>query len=187
MSRIARNPLVTTMGTACIAIVATVLMSMGSTSLPGAEAEPPAGPEAAPPANQQYTGSKRCASCHFEQYMTWKTTNHAKAFEDLTPKYQKDPKCLKCHTTGFGEPSGYKDQATTAVLAGVTCESCHGPGSEHEKIAQPFAKVKTLTPEQEKAVKDSIWLMLPKNVCVECHVVQGHKENPTPKELRPKK
>jgi hypothetical protein len=137
-----------------------------------------------PPENQTYTGAKRCASCHFEQYMSWNKTAHAKAFALLTAKYEQDEKCLKCHTTGYGEPSGFKDKTSTAALAGVTCESCHGPGSEHETISQKFAKVKTLTPEQEEQVRGSIWLMLPKNVCVECHTVQAHGESQTPKELR---
>ena len=139
-----------------------------------------------PPENQEYTGSKRCASCHFEQYATWKKTPHSKAFDDLTAKYQKDQKCLKCHTTGLGQPTGYVDQAKTAALAGVTCETCHGPGSEHEKIGQKYANVKTLTPAQEQEVKGSIWALLPKNVCVECHVVQAHKESETPPEMRKK-
>jgi mono/diheme cytochrome c family protein len=137
-----------------------------------------------PPENQTYTGAKRCASCHFEQYMSWNKTAHAKAFTLLTAKYESNAECLKCHTTGYGEPSGFKDKASTAALAGITCESCHGPGSEHEKISQQFAKVKTLTAEQEEQVRGSIWLMLPQNVCVECHTVQGHGESQTPAELR---
>ena len=110
-----------------------------------------------------------------------------RAFKLLTAKYEKDPKCVECHTTGFGKPSGFKDKVSTAALVGVTCENCHGPGSEHETIAQQFAKVKTLTPEQEKQVRGSIWLMLPKNVCVKCHNVQAHKDSVTPPEMRTKK
>jgi hypothetical protein len=139
-----------------------------------------------PPENQEYTGVKRCASCHFEQYTSWKKTTHSKAFDILTAKYQKDPKCLKCHTTGYGEPTGFVDKAKSAALAGITCESCHGPGSEHEKISQKYANVKTLTPAQEEEVNGSIWLMVPKNICVECHAVQGHKESQTPPALRKK-
>lgn len=141
-------------------------------------------PEPPAPADQQYTGSKRCASCHFEQYMAWKKDQHSKAFDTLTAKYQKDASCLKCHTTGYGEETGYKDQETTSSLAGVTCESCHGPGSKHEEICKPLAQVKDLSPEQEKAVRDSIWLMLPKNVCVECHQTKAHKKSSTPKEMQ---
>lgn len=143
--------------------------------------------QADPPADQEYTGVKRCASCHFEQFMAWRTTQHSKAFELLPPQYQKDEKCLKCHTTGYGEPSGFKDFATTPALAGVTCESCHGPGSKHEEICQPFAKIKELTPEQEAKLRGSIWLMLPQNVCVECHKTKGHHPSETPPALRKKK
>jgi len=140
--------------------------------------------QADPPADQQYTGTKRCASCHFEQYMAYKKTGHSKAFETLTAKYQADANCLKCHTTGFGEASGFKADAADAALAGVGCESCHGPGSKHEEIAQQFKNVKDLSPEQEEAVNGSIWKMLPRNVCIECHNVQAHKKSQTPPELQ---
>jgi hypothetical protein len=140
-----------------------------------------------PPSGQAYTGAKRCASCHFDQFMKWKKTGHATAFLTLTAKYQQDEKCLVCHTTGYGVVTGFKDVESTPALAGITCEVCHGPGSKHEEIAQPFAKVKTLTPEQEKAIRGSIWRMIPKNICVECHKMQGHKDSPTPPEMRKKK
>jgi hypothetical protein len=141
--------------------------------------------QADPPADQTYVGVKRCASCHLDQFMAFKKTKHAKAFEVLTAKYEKDAKCLKCHTTGFGESTGYKDEST-AALAGVTCEKCHGPGSKHEEIGQKYAKVKTLTEGQTAELKGSIWKVMPKNVCVECHVTQAHKKSETPPELRPK-
>jgi hypothetical protein len=166
-----------------IVLITTVVATL---SAPGA-ADDAEAPEEAPPAGQTYTGVKRCSACHFEQYLTWKKTGHAKAFEILTAKYQTDQKCLKCHTTGLGEETGYKDQATTSALAGVTCETCHGPGSQHEVIGQKYAKVKTLTPEQEKEVRGSIWKMKPKNVCVECHNQQAHKKSETPPELQTKK
>ena len=118
--------------------------------------------------------------------MKWQKTNHSESFALLPAKYEQDPKCLKCHTTGYGEPSGYKDSSDTA-LKGTTCEACHGPGSKHEEACKPLAKVKQLNPEQEKLAKDSIWLMLPKNVCIECHKVQAHGESSTSKELIKKK
>lgn len=152
------------------------LVFAGPLAVQAADVEPP------PPEGQTYIGAKRCASCHFEPFLSWKKTAHANAFEVLTPKYQKDEKCLKCHTTAFGEPTGYK--AGELVLASVTCETCHGPGSRHEEVAQPFTTVKNLPPEQEKMVRDSIWRYPPKNVCIECHIVQGHKPSETPPELR---
>ncbi len=138
---------------------------------------------AEPPADQDYTGSKRCGSCHFEQYMKWKKDPHAKAFALLTSKYESDAKCLKCHTTGYGEATGYKDAKSDASLRDVGCESCHGPGSKHEEISKPFAQVKNLTKEQEEAVRGSIWKVLPKNICLDCHTTKAHKDSDTPPEL----
>jgi hypothetical protein len=161
---------------AAIVLAATISVSLGPMSTRTASADPPA--------DQEYVGAKNCASCHFEEYMKWRKTGHAKAFEMLTSKYEEDAKCLKCHTTGYGEPTGFKDMATTPALAGISCESCHGPGSKHVEVSKPFAKVKELTPEQSELVKGSIWLMLPKNICVECHNMQAHKDSQTPPELR---
>jgi hypothetical protein len=141
-------------------------------------------PEPAPPGDQHFIGTKKCSACHFDQFLKWKKTKHATSFELLPVKYQKDEKCLKCHTTGFGEPTGFKT-AADVDLKGTSCEACHGPGSKHEELAKPFANKKA-TAEQEKIARDSIWKMLPKNVCVSCHMVQGHHESQTPAELRKK-
>jgi hypothetical protein len=145
--------------------------------------QPDAG-EPQPPGDQEYIGVKKCASCHFDQFLQWRGTKHAKAFEALPAQYQTNADCLKCHTTGFGHPTGYKT-AADADFKGIGCEMCHGPGSKHADAAKPFANMKP-TPEQEKIARDSIWKMLPQNVCVTCHVVQGHHPNPTPKELQKK-
>ena len=45
-------------------------------------------PLAKPPEGQTYVGTKECAACHFEQFMTWRTTPHAKGFEILPAKYR---------------------------------------------------------------------------------------------------
>jgi hypothetical protein len=142
--------------------------------------------EPAPPEGQTYVGTKRCAACHFDQFLKWKKSGHSKAFDALTAKYQNDAKCLKCHTVGYGQPTGYKDKTSTPDLVAVSCESCHGPGSKHEEVAKSLSAIKKLSPEQDKTVRDTIWKMLPKNVCVECHMVQGHHESLTPPEMRKK-
>ena len=139
-----------------------------------------------PPAGQTYVGLKKCASCHFKQYMTWKEDPHAKVFELLPKKYQTDAKCLKCHTTGYGEPTGFKTIQSTPNLAGNTCETCHGPGSKHCTIAEKYGK-KKLNDQEEKLVRDSVWLQLPHNVCIDCHKIQAHGQADTPKELIRKK
>lgn len=165
--------------------VAYVLITTDPTWSQSGEAQPatPADQEPAPPADQQYIGVKQCASCHFDQFMKWKTTKHATTFELLPAQYQSDATCLKCHTTGFGEPSGFKTAAESADLKGTSCESCHGPGSKHAEISKQFANQK-LSAEQEKAVRDSIWLVSPGNACIACHKVQGHHDSSTPPELR---
>jgi hypothetical protein len=147
-----------------------------------ANSQPPSkeeGPEPAPPTGQTYIGSKACSACHFKQYTSWKKTKHAKeAWESVPAKYQADPECLKCHATGYGQPSGFTDAKSTPNLIGTTCEACHGPGSEHEKACKPFLNKKTLSPDEEKAARDSIYKVMPKNVCVACHSIQGHVEHP---------
>lgn len=181
MARLASSLRLLGLSVPTVALLMAVLGANWARAEEAAEAQEPA-----PPAGQTYIGVKQCASCHFEQFMKWKTTKHATTFDLLPEKYQTDAKCLKCHATGFGEATGFKSAAESADLKGTTCEVCHGPGSKHAEIAKEFANQK-LTPEQEKAVRDSTWLMLPKNVCVECHRVQGHHDSDTPAELRTKK
>jgi len=134
-------------------------------------------PEPAPPAGQTYIGVKKCAACHFDQHLVWRKDKHAKAFDILPDKYKEDASCLKCHTTGYGEATGYKTAADTN-LAGTTCEACHGPGSQHAEICKPLANFDKLSKEQEKVARDSIYRMLPRNVCVTCHTSKGHKAHP---------
>ena len=46
---------------------------------------------------------------------------------------EKNPKCLKCHATAYGQ-GGYKiDDPSAKKFEGVGCESCHGPGSVYKK------------------------------------------------------
>lgn len=84
------------------------------------------------PAPEGYAGAETCAGCHNDLTKGWKTTRHAKAFETLKKKSQeKLPACVKCHVTGFEKAGGYVDQELTPELAGVQCESCHGPAAAH--------------------------------------------------------
>lgn len=143
---------------------------------PSALAQEPLKPLAQPPEDQSYIGAKNCSSCHFDQYLAWRQTKHAKAFDILPAKYRTDTTCLKCHTTGHGEPSGYTGPAT-AALVGTSCEACHGPGSKHAEVAKQFAG-KKLTPEQDAFVRSTTHKILPGNACIACHVMQSHKKHP---------
>ncbi|MDI6704240.1 MAG: cytochrome c family protein [bacterium] len=101
-----------------------------------------------------YIGTEKCKMCHMKQYKTWEKMPHSTTFSRLKDEDVKNPKCLKCHTTGYGK-GGYKDAATTPNLKDVGCEACHGPGSLHMKAKKE---------DRKKTINRIL-----KNVCVECH------------------
>lgn len=100
-------------------------------------------------AEHEYVGSSKCRKCHMKEYKSWAESSMAKSFEVLKPgeraeqktaagldpekDYTKDAECVACHSTGYGKPGGFVDIATTPDLAGVGCESCHGPGGTYLK------------------------------------------------------
>ncbi|HEX5220433.1 MAG TPA: multiheme c-type cytochrome [Verrucomicrobiae bacterium] len=79
-----------------------------------------------------YVGSERCLDCHPSAAAVWTKSRHAGAFEALVHRNaDADPKCIGCHTVGFGSLTGYRREFGNRKLANVGCESCHGPGSLH--------------------------------------------------------
>lgn len=79
-----------------------------------------------------YVGSQACASCHEGDYTIWKNTGHSHAWSTLEQvEADADPKCITCHSVGFGETSGYRREFKHEKLVNVGCESCHGPASTH--------------------------------------------------------
>ncbi len=114
----------------------------------------------------EYVGSTKCKKCHIAEHKSWEKTKKGHALDTLKPdqaaeaktKFKLDPKkdystdaaCVKCHVTGFEQPGGYKfpdakDEAAVKEmekLAGVGCESCHGPGSEYIKVHEDVFKSK---------------------------------------------
>jgi hypothetical protein len=86
----------------------------------------------------EFIGSAACASCHAKEHDLWSKSAHAGAFATLEHKGEaKNADCQRCHTTGFKQASGFPTGGAT--LAGVGCESCHGPGKRHveDKGATP--------------------------------------------------
>lgn len=98
----------------------------------------------------QFVGASKCKLCHSAekvgaQYVKWKDSKHAHAYEVLgTPEAkatgakagvadpQTSEKCLKCHVTGYNATAdmcGEKYDKTE----GITCESCHGAGGDYWK------------------------------------------------------
>jgi len=79
-----------------------------------------------------YVGSERCIECHTQAGALWTQSAHARAFAPLLERHaDADPKCVGCHTIGFGTASGFRRNPGTGHFRNVGCESCHGPGSLH--------------------------------------------------------
>lgn len=134
----------------------------------------------------KYIGADKCKMCHNkpatgDQYGKWLKDPHAQALKTLSNQASldyakkngiadpaKEPKCLKCHST--------YDQAAANLRAGITaqegvsCESCHGPGSNYK--SPTCMKNKKLALENGLIEPD-------KTVCLGCH----NKENPFHKEF----
>jgi hypothetical protein len=123
----------------------------------------------------QYVGTERCAGCHAtnasgDQYNLWKHSAHARAYAALLsdtamqyasqnhrPDPVHDPVCLQCHTTAFSAPVNRRS-ATFNAQEGVTCEQCHGPGSDYSTEAamrdkKVFVKLEGKTGSEQDCLK----------------------------------
>lgn len=117
----------------------------------------------------EYIGAAKCKMCHNKpatgaQYKIWSESKHAHAMDALKGDEKKDPKCLKCHSTYYAV-----DESLIATLTedeGVSCESCHGPGSRY--------KSNSIMKDKEKAMENGL-IMPTKEVCITCH----NSESPT--------
>jgi hypothetical protein len=118
----------------------------------------PISAEPAKPAD--YVGMKKCKACHYKYYKAWVKLKHAQSWEKVPEKYRGEERCIKCHTTGYGEPTGFVSVAKTPRLTSVQCEVCHGPGSAHAEA------VENDKPEEEFR---SLINKVPQNVCIKCH------------------
>ena len=80
----------------------------------------------------QYAGAQACAECHEGVHSLEQNAHHTRALETLKAIGQENnASCLPCHTVGFGLPTGFRTELATPHLAGVQCESCHGPAAAH--------------------------------------------------------
>lgn len=138
-------------------------------------------------ASQKYVGPEGC-KCHRSEIMDWEGSKHAKAFDLLLPNnrrvakkrvglnpstdYSRDAKCIKCHVVGYMATDGFKDIDTTPMLAGVGCESCHGPGGKyrilHGKKPRTFKRSETKKLGQ-------VYSSIEPSICRRCH---EHPDSP---------
>jgi len=134
-------------------------------------------------AEHAFLGPKKCKSCHMKQYKSWSKTKMSQAFEILKPgqraeaktaagydpdkDYSTDEACVPCHVTGWGKAGGFVSIEETPLLAGVTCESCHGAGEGF--LAKGFMTLKNK--EFKRADVVSAGLVIPDaTTCTsQCH------------------
>lgn len=115
----------------------------------------------------KYIGAAKCKMCHNkadkgEQYNKWLASPHAKAMDRLKGADATNAKCLKCHSTAASVDQGLIASITAAE--GVSCESCHGPGSLY----------KTATIMKDKTLAMSKGMIMPdEKVCKKCHNEQS--------------
>ena len=117
------------------------------------------------PKDADYVGTPACLGCHSQEHATWSEHPHANALATLDSQGQaSNPDCLKCHTTGYGLPTGFPEGGASdhPGLAGVGCESCHGPGGDH--IGAQAAKRGTILSLGDKC--DSCVIL---QICGSCH------------------
>jgi hypothetical protein len=108
----------------------------------------------------RYIGASKCKMCHNkpnkgEQFNVWENGPHANSLQSLEGDDKSNPECLKCHST-----AGSVDDKLLAGLSvdeGVSCESCHGPGSVYKSAAimrnKKLALSKGMTEPTEETCK----------------------------------
>ncbi len=94
-------------------------------------------------------GAENCKTCHGAAYEIWQDSQHSKASASLSPKQQKDARCLSCHSP---------DQAKG--VPDVSCETCHGGG----QFYAPRYVMK------DKELSRAVGLTDPsEKMCLKCH------------------
>ncbi len=113
-----------------------------------------------------FVGVDKCKGCHPSEMKDFESRKFSKAWSVLVMRGKdKDGECLKCHSTGYGQPTGFVSEEATPHLKYKQCEACHGPGSLHVNSPGDEAGKTAM----KAYVKDN-------DVCIKCHVcMKTHK------------
>jgi DnaJ-class molecular chaperone len=127
--------------------------------------------------DRSYVGAVKCKKCHKapkrgNQYQAWLDSRHNKSYAvlsslsaleeakkaNLTTPPNESPQCLKCHSPLY-------EKAPELIDQGVTCEVCHGPGSDYQKMS--------IMKDREKAALNGLAVYgsreAIKEKCITCH------------------
>jgi len=175
-----------------IFVVALITFAIGSWSHLSAE-EPKAGP--AVPEAAKVVGPDQCAKCHQAEVQQWMQTPHFATFEALhrNPRakeiaeklglssIKRSDVCTQCHYTLQNQ------EGRDRVVAGVSCESCHGGAlgwlTSHADYGPGATRATESAEHRELRVKNSIaqGMNNPHNIyliakqCYDCHTVPNEK------------
>jgi hypothetical protein len=123
-----------------------------------------------------YIGAAKCKMCHNkvatgQQYKIWSESTHAKAMESLSSEKSlnyakehgiadptKEKSCIECHSTYYSINQDNNIGVTAAE--GVSCETCHGPGSAY--------KTNAIMNDQAKSIANGL-IVPDKKLCETCH------------------
>jgi hypothetical protein len=130
-----------------------------------------------PPTPDSYS-VKTCASCHYEQYQSWRVGHHIGLSSKIPEKYETDKSCLECHRNSQDRTEWFTATSDSQADSPVGCESCHGSGFKHVKFNKRYISAPPLSPDLEKVARDSITGGKPPAACSNCHIQLAHKEHP---------
>jgi hypothetical protein len=148
---------------------------------------------AAGPANPHWVMSKEaCVKCHAAEIQVWKQTPHARTFDELHRRpeakqianrlgqtsIKHSGRCVGCHYTQQVDPAS----GQLHVIAGVSCESCHGAARgwieiHHDYGGQGITRLSESPEHRKQRIGNSVvaGMRNPYNVysiaqsCLRCH------------------
>ena len=135
-------------------------------------------------------GPNACAECHKREAKSWKSTHHFTTYREMPRKdeaskigrkvgvrrIKSGALCLNCHF------SVQQKDGREKIIAGISCESCHGAAKEWIKVHSSFsgktalfeskaeAKARWAQAESKGMIRPNAIYQLAKN-CYGCHVV----------------
>ncbi len=141
-------------------------------------------------------GAESCAECHTHEVEAWKKTPHNLTFNEMhrrpaaqeiagklgIKRLRSESLCISCHYTSKTNEAG---EAT--VVAGVSCESCHGEAKAWINVHNDYGIFKTKQAEsaehREARIAKAIGagMLNPRNLyavaanCFECHLVPNER------------
>ncbi|WP_182867552.1 cytochrome c family protein [Stieleria mannarensis] len=141
-------------------------------------------------------GHDACVKCHASEVKVWQGTPHAMTFDQLhrTPEAKQiasklglrsikhSGRCVACHYTQQSDPAATGPDASPHVVAGVSCESCHGAAKDwldlhHHYGGQSVTRLTETPDHRAERIASSIQagmrnptnLYLVAQSCLRCH------------------